>query len=121
MTWIATRTLLDESGKTVRVSLGPPETVGDLWRCSVLIEAEGEGTRAGYAHGVDAFQAIQNGLERIYVDTEALGRPLTWHAPGDSGFARSMPLGLGVAFRRKAEGLIAEATLAYVDELKASR
>lgn len=118
--WIATRVLRDEAGKAFTVSLGAPETLGTLWRCHVRIEAEGEPPRGGYAHGVDAVQALQNGLERIYVDLEAIGRPLTWLAPEDAGFARSIPLGLGLGFRRKVEAIVQQATLDFVDEQRAA-
>lgn len=117
--WIATRWLRDEAGKAVCVSLSAPLDTGGLWRCTVRLEEEGVAARDGDAHGVDAFQALQNGMERIYVELEALGRPLTWLAPGDSGFARSVPLGLGVTFRRRVQRLIDDEIEAYTDALKA--
>lgn len=116
--WIATRTLTNEAGKAVRVSLSAPIDTGPIWRTTVRIEVDGAAPRDGDAHGVDAFQALQNGLERIYVELAALGS-VTWLSPGDAGFARSMPLGLGLDFRRKVEGLVDAEIVGYVDALKA--
>lgn len=117
--WIATRELEDATGKKVRVSLGEPYQVADAWQCTVRLEVDGEtDVLDGHAHGVDAFQALQNGFERIYVDLKALGRPVSWLTLGDTGFARFMPLGLGVEFRRKVEALVDAAIIAFVGELQ---
>ena len=116
--WIATRTLTGNDGKTVRVSLGAPHEHEGIWRCAVRFDFENGASADSYGHGVDAFQAIQNGLECIYVGVKADARELTWLSPGDAGFARLLPMGLGLAFRRKMEGLVSDAIEAHVDALK---
>lgn len=117
--WIATRELIDDAGKIVRVSLGEPVQLASAWQCIVRVEVDGEtDVLDGHAHGVDAFQAIQNGFERIYVDLAALGRPVTWLSPGDTGFARFMPMGLGLPFRRRVEAHVDGAILAFVGDLE---
>jgi hypothetical protein len=116
---MAQRTLTREDGKVVCVLLSAPEETANVWRCSVRVEvAEEAEARGGFAHGVDAFQALQNGLERIYVELRALGS-VTWLSPGDAGFARIMPLGLGLPFREYVESIVDTAIVEHVDALKA--
>lgn len=117
--WIATRTLTANDGHTVQVSLGAPEQYQGIWRCAVRFDFDNGAAADSYGHGVDAFQALQNGLECIYVGVKAEERTLSWLSPGDAGFARSMPLGLGLTFRRRVEGLVDGAIEAYVEGLKA--
>ena len=85
----------------VTISLAKPtrEPGGD-WVCRFRIEGLGC-QRLNFAHGVDAFQALQLALEAIRLMIDESGRKLTWVEAGRAGFPRYVPSYFGPVFERR--------------------
>ena len=128
-TILAERRLGDEaSGKVVRVSLGAPRpgTRGADWECPFRIGGAGI-SRLGYGYGIDSMQALTDAVEGIRVRLDESGLALGWwFGPGrddiwsgETGFARSIPIGFGAAFKTRLERLVDRELRGYVQRLKA--
>jgi hypothetical protein len=94
--------------KTVIVRLGKPrkEPTGE-WACPFQITGLGQrGVQHGY--GEDGIQAVGNALQgvRVTLDRSRAKLSLFGGEPGWTGFERSIPTSLGVAFGRKLERLV---------------
>ena len=98
-------------GRAIRVRVGVPRRLGGGWDWGCPVEISGLGApRLRYIFGVDAFQALQLGLNYIAVRlATAHPRPF-WFKPADgSGFTRSIPTSLPLATQRRLERMIDQA------------
>jgi len=75
---------------------------GKDWECPFRIEGL-RGRRVLYGYGIDAIQALTTALEGIRVTLEQSSKRLSWISgiPGDAGFERPVPRGLGLEFSRR--------------------
>ncbi len=110
-TVIARRVLyLGPTRKRITVSVeapepDPPPGTGD-WRCGYRIAGLGLRGRR-YAHGIDAFQALQLAMVAIRHCLEPHRAGLSW--PGgtlDVAFPRPVPFGWGAAVSRRLERMV---------------
>ena len=114
-TILAERQLAEQvSGKVVRVSVGTPRpgTNGAEWECPFRIHGAGI-SRVEFGYGIDSMQALTTALDgiRVLLDESGLalgwkvgaGRHDIWH--DETGFARSVPIVLGPALKRRLERL----------------
>jgi hypothetical protein len=104
-----------DSGKVVRVSLGAPRpgTGGAEWECPFRIHGAGV-SRLAFGYGIDSMQALTTALDGIRALLEESGLAVGWKIgagrqdiwAGETGFARSIPIGFGRDFRQRMEGLL---------------
>jgi hypothetical protein len=72
-----------------------------------------------YIFGIDAFQALQLGLDYIAIRTSTAALRPFWFEPGDScGFSRSIPDYLPPATQRKLQAVIDRAGARWAKEQK---
>jgi hypothetical protein len=94
--------------KTVIVRLGKPRKQPTReWACPFQVTGLGQrGVQHGY--GEDGIQAVGNALQGIRVALDRSRTNLAWVGgeAGWTGFERSIPTSLGVAFGRKLERLV---------------
>ena len=93
----------------VTVTLGKPRRMkdGEDWECPFRIDGL-RSRRILYGYGVDAIQALTTALEGIRVTLEQNGKRLSWISgiPGDAGFERPVPRGLGLEFSRRLNRMV---------------
>jgi hypothetical protein len=108
-TVIAERRLAVRDTKTsVRVSIGAPRPEGNgaPWACPFRIAGAGT-SRVGHGLGEDSMQALTDALEGIRHRLGESGLSLGWDfgegvvLNGETGFARSVPVGFGAAYARR--------------------
>jgi hypothetical protein len=97
--------------QAVQVRLGAPRRLGGGWDWGCPVEISGLGPpRLRYIFGVDAFQALQLGLNYIAMRLAAADPPPFWFKRTDgAGFARSIPTFLPLATQRRLERIIDQA------------
>jgi hypothetical protein len=109
--------LLGEPGsaKVVRVSLGTPRPGADGvdWECPFRLHGAGI-SRVEFGYGIDSMQALMTALDGIRWLIDESGLALGWKVGAgrhdiwdeETGFARSISIGFGTAFRKRMERLI---------------
>ena len=110
------------STRAVIVRIGAPRRLGGGWDWGCPVEISGLGVpRLGYVFGVDAFQALQLGLDYIAIRTAA-ARPMPFlFERGDGGcFTRSLPTYLSVATQKRLQKLIDQAAVGWPRKQKPS-
>ena len=114
-TILAERELAEQvTGKVVRVSLGAPRprTEDADWECPFRIHGAGI-SRVEFGYGIDSMQALTTALDGIRVRLDESGLALGWKVGAgrqdiwhdETGFARSVPIVLGPALKRRLERL----------------
>lgn len=106
---VGSRRLLRDGSREATIVLGKPRRTkrGSDWECPFRIEGlTMRGIKHGY--GVDAIQALTTALEGIRTMLEGCGERLSWIGgyPGDPGFERPVPSGLGMAFAHRLNRMI---------------
>jgi hypothetical protein len=109
--------------RTVTVRLGTPRRLGGGWDWGCPVEIAGLGPpRLRYIFGIDAFQALQLGLEYIAIRTSAAKPRPFLYEPEDGGhFARSFPAYLPTATQKRLQALIEQADLRWLRKQKPPR
>jgi hypothetical protein len=97
--------------RAVTVRIGTPRRLGGGWDWGCPVEISGLGApRLRYVFGVDAFQALQLGLDYIAIRTAAAEpRPFLFEREDGGCFTRSLPTYLPVATQKRLQGLIDQA------------
>jgi hypothetical protein len=97
--------------RAVTVRIGTPRPLGGGWDWGCPVEISGLGApRLCYIFGVDAFQALQLGLDYIAIRTAAAKpRPFLFEREDGGCFTRSLPTYLPVATQKRLQRLIDQA------------
>jgi hypothetical protein len=97
--------------RAVVVRIGAPRRLGGGWDWGCPVEISGIGApRLRYVFGVDAFQALQLGLDYIAIRTAAARpRPFLFGRKDGGCFTRSLPTNLPLATQKRLLGLIDQA------------
>lgn len=108
--WIAKRTVkYNNLGKVsdIVICMAAPEVdIERDWRCDIVIAVEGQ-EEAYSAFGIDAFQSIQLGFERIRHELDQLPGKTIWLGSTDiQGFPRFVPQCFGMEFSEKVDNYI---------------
>lgn len=109
-----------EPNHTVTVRIGLPRRLRGGWDWGCPVEITGlDAPSFRYVFGVDAFQALQLGLDYIAIRTStATARPF-WFEPGDdAGFTRSLPSYLPLAARQELQALVDQAGVRWANRQK---
>jgi hypothetical protein len=97
-----------EPKRTVTVRIGLPRRLRGGWDWGCPVEITGlDAPRIRYVFGVDAFQALQLGLDysAMRMSTAAVGP--YWFEPADgAGFTRSLPSYLPLTDQRELQALV---------------
>ena len=102
------RLALRDGGGTVRVAIGVPrrDRNGGHWVCPFRIHGAGI-SRVEYGAGMDSMQALTTALDGTRALLDESGLALGWDLgdgvvwTGETGFARSVPIGFGAAYARR--------------------
>jgi hypothetical protein len=96
-------------GVTIRI--GTPQRLGGGWDWGCPVEISGLGApRLRYIFGVDAFQALQLGLDYIAIRTAAAKpRPFLFERDDGGCFTRSIPTFLSLESQERLQALIDKA------------
>ena len=107
--WIAHREYVDAEGRLAAHAFlsEPTRDAEGRWGCRVRLH-KGEAVSWERAHGVDAVQALTNGLAciRTHIEREAL----SWVGGEGSGISAALPLALGKAFHDRLVRVVDDAT-----------
>ena len=97
-----------EPKHTVTVRIGLPRRLRDGWDWGCPVEITGLGApRIRYVFGVDAFQALQLGLDYIAVRTSTGPVAPYWFEPGGgAGFTQALPSYLPRAAQEQLQALV---------------
>ena len=110
---VATRQLRvpGEPKRTVTVRIGLPRRLRGGWDWGCPVEITGlDAPRIRYVFGVDAFQALQLGLDYIAIRTSTAAVGPYWFEPvGGGGFTRSLPSYLPLADQQELQALVDKA------------
>jgi hypothetical protein len=109
-----------EPKRTVMVRIGLPRRLRGGWDWGCPVEITGlDAPRIRYVFGVDAFQALQLGLDYIAIRTStAMLRPF-WFEPEDgAGFTRSLPSYLPLAAQQELQALVDNAGVRWLNRQK---
>ena len=106
--------------RAVTIRIGAPRRLGGGWDWGCPVEISGMGTpRLRYVFGIDAFQALQLGLEYIAIRTEtAKPTPFLFDREDGGCFTRSLPTYLPVKTRARLQTLIDQAALRWLRKEK---
>ena len=93
------------------IRIGVPRRLRGGWDWGCPVEIVGlDPPRLRYVFGVDAFQALQLGLDYIAVRTSAAPVPPYWFDPeGGAGFTRSVPGYVPLTVQRKLQETVDQA------------
>jgi len=110
------------SARAVIIRIGAPRRLGAGWDWGCPVEISGLGApRLRYVFGVDAFQALQLGLDYIAIRTAAAKPRPSLFERGDGGcFTRSLPTCLPVATQKRLQKLIDQAAVRWLRNQKRS-
>jgi hypothetical protein len=109
--------------RAVTIRIGIPRRLGGGWGWGCPVEISGLGPpRLRYIFGVDAFQALQLGLEYIAVRISA-SKPMPFLFEREDGghFTRSFPTYFPIATQKRLQALIDHATLRWLRKQKRAR
>jgi hypothetical protein len=97
--------------RKVSVRIGLPRRLGGGWDWGCPVEITGlDAPRIRYVFGVDAFQALQLGLDYIAMRTStAVVGPYWFEPEGGAGFTRSLPTYLPLADQQRLQVLVDKA------------
>jgi hypothetical protein len=100
-----------EPKRTVTVRIGLPRRLRGGWDWGCPVEITGlDAPRIRYVFGVDAFQALQLGLDYIAIRTSTAAVGPYWFEPeGGAGFTRSLPSYLPLADQQELQALVEKA------------
>jgi hypothetical protein len=119
---VATRQLHvpGEPKRTVTIRIGLPRRLGGGWDWGCPVEITGlDAPRIRYVFGVDAFQALQLGLDYIAIRTSTAAVRPFWFEPGDgSGFTSSLPSYLPLAAQQELQALVDTAGVRWIKRQK---
>lgn len=118
---IATRELVrSDAGSKVTIELYEPRRrpTGEF-ECPYRIRGLGR-PRRGRAYGEDSIQALQLSFEAVRLELEPYAEGLEWFgAPGETGFPRFVPYGMGRALTKRINALVDREVEREVRRLKA--
>jgi hypothetical protein len=102
--------------RAVTIRIGIPRRLGGGWDWGCPVEISGLGPpRLRYIFGVDAFQALQLGLEYIAIRTSAAKpRPFLFEREDAGYFTRSFPTYLPIATQKRLLALIERALVRWL-------
>jgi hypothetical protein len=109
--------------RTVTVRIGTPRRLGGGWDWGCPVEISGLGPpRLRYIFGVDAFQALQLGLEYIAIRISA-SKPMPFLFEREDGghFTRSFPTYFPIATQKRLQALIDQANIRWLRKQKRAR
>ena len=97
--------------QAVTIRIGAPRRLKGGWDWGCPVEISGmEAPRLRYVFGIDAFQALQLGLDYIAIRTAAARlRPFLFEPEDGGGFTRSLPTFLPIATQQRLQALIDQA------------
>jgi hypothetical protein len=110
-----------EPKRTVTIRIGLPRRLRDGWDWGCPVEITGlDAPSIRYVFGVDAFQALQLGLDYIAIRTStATVRPFWFEPEHGPGFTRSLfPSYLPLAAQEKLQVLVDKAVLRWANQQK---
>jgi hypothetical protein len=109
-----------EPKRTVTVRIRLPRRLRNGWDWGCPVEITGlDAPKIRYLFGVDAFQALQLGLDYIAIRTSTAGVRPFWFEPEDgTGFTRSLPSYLPVAVQQKLQALVDKAGVQWARQQK---
>jgi hypothetical protein len=109
-----------EPKRTVTIRIGLPRRLRDGWDWGCPVEITGlDAPSIRYVFGVDAFQALQLGLDYIAIRTStAKVRPFWFEPEHGAGFTRSLPSYLPPAAQEKLQVLVDKAGLRWANQQK---
>jgi hypothetical protein len=96
------------SKRTVTIRIGLPRRLRHGWDWGCPVEIVGlDAPRLRYVFGVDAFQALQLGLEYIAIRTSTVSVRPYWFEPEDGGgFTRSLPSYLPLPVQQELQAIV---------------
>jgi hypothetical protein len=109
--------------RAVTIRIGTPRRLGGGWDWGCPVEISGLGApRLRYIFGVDAFQALQLGLDYIAIrTTTAKPRPFLYERDDGGCFTRSLPTYLSLESQERLQALIDKQPDRWTERQKRSR
>ena len=109
--------------RAVTIRIGVPRRLGGGWDWGCPVEISGLGKpRLRYVFGIDAFQALQLGLDYIAIRTAtAKPTPFLFDRDNGGGFSRSLPAYLPIKARDRLQALIDQAAARWARKEQRSR
>jgi hypothetical protein len=110
-------------GRAVTIRIGVPRRLSGGWDWGCPVEISGMGTpRLRYVFGIDAFQALQLGLDYIAIRTAtAKPAPFLFDREDGGGFSRSLPTYLPIKTRDRLQAVIDQAAARWARKEQRSR
>jgi hypothetical protein len=109
-----------QAGLPVTIRIGAPRRLADGWDWGCPVEIRGlDAPQLRYVFGVDAFQALQLGLDYIAIRTSTSAlRPYLFEPEDGAWFSRSLPSYLPLKMQQDLQAVIDKAGERWTDRQK---